>query len=96
MVEQFKNKYLCKYFKDGTDKKFEIWHLGTINTVNPKSNYYKTEVMNEYTEYQRLKDFGNFRDSEIITDGKCYYLLVDCAGTRYASRIFWEKMEEIY
>ena len=94
MAEQFKNKYLCKYYKDGTDKKFEIWHLGTINIPNPKSDYYKNEVLNEWKEYERVRDWGNFKDSEVCTDGNCYYLVTECAGTRYASRIFWEKIEE--
>ena len=94
MANQFRNRYLCKYFKDGTDKKFEILHLETIDISNPRSEYYQKEVLNELKEYERVKLSGNLMPNGIIFHENCYYLVTECAGMNYASQIFWQKMSQ--
>lgn len=94
MASQFRNRYLCKYFKDGTDKKLEIWHLGTIDISNPRSNYYQDEVLNAWKEYEMAKTSGNLMQNGLVFYDNCYYLVTECAGIKYASQIFWEKMDE--
>lgn len=95
MANQFKNRYLCKYFKDGTDEKLDIWHLGTIGMANCRSDFYKNEVLNEWKEYERVKLRFNIRENGVVIDGNCGYLIVECSGMEDASRLFWEKFGQI-
>lgn len=104
MAKQFSNKFLVKYEK--TPKisycTFEIKPLDIIDIPNPSSHSFKNEVTNLYKEYESTKDrlhLGDKSDGTVIIDEKMgqksYWLMVECAGISFASKIFWKKMVDL-
>lgn len=100
MAKEFNNKYIVRYSKGNNPKyygKFEITPLSILDVPNPDSQYFKDDVLNTYNWYENVKsNVRNYqtRDGEIIADNETYWLLVECAGIRYANEIFWRKFDE--
>lgn len=104
MGKQFSNKYLVKYEKTPklSSCTFEIKPLETIDIPNPTSHAFKNEVINLYKDYESTKDrlhLGDSADGNLVIEevfgSKCYWLLTECAGIKYASEIFWKKMNDL-
>lgn len=80
MANQFRDKWILRYYADKPYNELLVWNLGVIDIPNPKSEAHRRDVINVWNEYEKIRDDQGKSDGSLIFGNGCEWMVVEAGN----------------